>query len=294
MGPGLQISDVWKAAFGLIPARLAGFIMIGALLYLLPAGALTMWAETMRPPPAPLRATLLGESLSGGATRPSPAAAPTRIAGAGRLTPVQAYLDLGFVLRQGAIRVAVYLIQFLGEGALIALAMAPPGFGWFAAVRQLMARAMPMLGLRISQYAVILVGLVLLAVPGIFAVVIWSVAAPVLLTENRRPWASLARSQQLTKGFRWPVLGCVALFFAGYLIGYWVLAYVLWTGVVAISAVGNAAFVPAAMFSMRVAFPLLWSLVGLVVLAALSATLYRRLVRLREGLGQGEVEGVFA
>jgi hypothetical protein len=48
-------------------------------------------------------------------------------------------------------------------------------------------------------------------VPGFYLYVAWSVAAPVLLLEDRKGWDALKRSRQLVKGRFWPTVGVLAL-----------------------------------------------------------------------------------
>ena len=50
-------------------------------------------------------------------------------------------------------------------------------------------------------------GFVLLVIPGLILVTMWFVATPACVVERLGPFASMARSSQLTKGHRWKVLG---------------------------------------------------------------------------------------
>jgi uncharacterized membrane protein len=53
----------------------------------------------------------------------------------------------------------------------------------------------------------ILVGLILLIVPGIMLYIMWSVAAPALVEERLGPVEALGRSRDLTRGARWKIFG---------------------------------------------------------------------------------------
>ena len=67
-----------------------------------------------------------------------------------------------------------------------------------------LARMFPALGVAILSAIIMLVGLILLVIPGLmFMVMLW-VAIPVVVTE-RRGFGSLGRSMELTKGYRWRV-----------------------------------------------------------------------------------------
>jgi hypothetical protein len=54
-------------------------------------------------------------------------------------------------------------------------------------------------------------GLIALILPGIFILLILSVAVPACILEGHSPIAALKRSRDLTRGNRWPLLGLVLL-----------------------------------------------------------------------------------
>ena len=53
----------------------------------------------------------------------------------------------------------------------------------------------------------LLLGFVLLLVPGIILYLMWAVAAPVLVEEGTGVFGAFSRSSYLTKGARWTILG---------------------------------------------------------------------------------------
>jgi hypothetical protein len=63
----------------------------------------------------------------------------------------------------------------------------------------------PMLGLAILLGIAVLLGCLLLIVPGIVLAVVWSVAFPALVLENRGVIESFKRSAELTHGKRWSI-----------------------------------------------------------------------------------------
>jgi hypothetical protein len=71
-----------------------------------------------------------------------------------------------------------------------------------ASLRFAARRLAPYLGMQILYTLGLAVAFLLLIVPGIWLYAAWSVAAPALLIEGRRPVAALGRSRQLVKG-RW-------------------------------------------------------------------------------------------
>lgn len=64
----------------------------------------------------------------------------------------------------------------------------------------------------------ILVGLVLLIVPGIMLFTRWAVGLPALLRENLTAWQAMERSSALTEGNRWRILGLGLLIWVPFLI----------------------------------------------------------------------------
>ncbi len=46
-----------------------------------------------------------------------------------------------------------------------------------------------------------------LLVPGFILLIMWFVAIPVCVVEQRGSWASMQRSAELTKGHRWKISG---------------------------------------------------------------------------------------
>lgn len=59
----------------------------------------------------------------------------------------------------------------------------------------------------------IVLGLILLVVPGLFLLTIWAVVAPVVVLERPGVIASFSRSRVLVRGFGWPVFSTLLLLF---------------------------------------------------------------------------------
>jgi hypothetical protein len=57
------------------------------------------------------------------------------------------------------------------------------------------------------------IGFLLLIVPGLFLLTIWAVIVPVIVLERAGVFESFGRSQQLVKGYGWPVLGVLVCLF---------------------------------------------------------------------------------
>jgi hypothetical protein len=78
-------------------------------------------------------------------------------------------------------------------------------------------RLAPLLWVSIVTAVVVLIGFLLIIIPGIYLLVCVSIAVPVLMAEDRRGLNALTRSRELVSGSWWHVLGCtlVAAIVAG-------------------------------------------------------------------------------
>jgi hypothetical protein len=74
-----------------------------------------------------------------------------------------------------------------------------------------LARALPLIGLMVVETLGIMLGTLLLIIPGFILAVMWYVAVPICVVERTGPVKSLSRSQELTKGFRWKVFALFLL-----------------------------------------------------------------------------------
>lgn len=136
----------------------------------------------------------------------------------------------------------------------------------------------------------------LLIVPGIWLMAVWSVVIPAIVIE-RIGFASMARSSELTRGYRWPIVGVLVLIsiivFILSIVLMWFITTPLvlmavgtggsgeevgFTGIgiaaIVVSALANAA--PAAIFTVAVAM------------------IYARLREIKEGTSLEQVAEVFA
>lgn len=70
-----------------------------------------------------------------------------------------------------------------------------------------LSAAVPLIGLTILLILGLMLGFVLLVIPGIMFYIMWSVAAPALVVEKTGVFAAFGRSRFLTKGARWKIFG---------------------------------------------------------------------------------------
>jgi hypothetical protein len=88
-----------------------------------------------------------------------------------------------------------------------------------ATVGQLLQAATPVIGQLILVGILagigIAIGFVLIIVPGLILLTIWSVAAPVVVLEHPGVIAALGRSRELVRGNGWQVFGVIVVLFIG-------------------------------------------------------------------------------
>jgi hypothetical protein len=94
--------------------------------------------------------------------------------------------------------------------------------------------ALPLIGLAIVSGVGIMLGMILLIVPGIILALMWSVAVPALVVERLGVFEALRRSSALTKGAKWKILGLGVII----VVAYWLLSVIL--GMVGLAGYGAA------------------------------------------------------
>jgi len=145
---------------------------------------------------------------------------------------------------------------------------------------------LPLIGLAIVTSIGIMLGLILLIVPGIILLLMWSVAVPALVVERRGVFGSLSRSSDLTKGAKGTVFGILVVV----VIAYWLLSLVF-------GIVGLSAYNPASIGGLTA-----FNVIGSAILGTLFNTawgtiqpaLYVELRQWKEGTGVEALEDVFA
>jgi hypothetical protein len=152
---------------------------------------------------------------------------------AGVLLPVAFWLFLGVGILEGLLEDSVGIllvlplglaVTFLYQGMVVELVQDVQDGRRDSSVGDLMRSALPVLlpliGAGLLVGIGIVLGLVLLIVPGLFLLTIWAVTAPVIVVERRGVFASLKRSRELVRGNGWPVLGTILVaFLIGIVVG---------------------------------------------------------------------------
>jgi MFS family permease len=106
-----------------------------------------------------------------------------------------------------------------------------------------LGRFLPIIGLIICAYLAIWIGVMLLIVPGLILGIMWYVATPVCVVEQKGPLASLGRSSEITKGHRWKIFGMVLLLYiVAALVGGIISALLGLTGSFVLATLGTLAW----------------------------------------------------
>lgn len=134
----------------------------------------------------------------------------------------QAVAGLGFAdtlrssLNPGstALSVIVLIAVAIGQGGIIHVGLLqmqrePVGVG--QGLVSSFRFALPVIGISILAWLGILLGLILLIVPGLMLMTIWVVALPVALSERTSVIQALEESGEMTKGVRWQVFALLLI-----------------------------------------------------------------------------------
>ena len=191
----------------------------------------------------------------------------------------------------------------------IALSLLGLGFSWAGGIHGLLAQARkgssdlascfqaglagfaPTLGLIILWWLGVAVGWLLLVVPALILISMWSVAVPAMIGEKLGVFESFSRSRELTRGLRLSIFGVLflmvivyyvlAIFTAGSTLGFGFL-----TGTVDFEAIGAIS-----MLMVLVSIPVSW--VSGMLIKAIVVSLYLETVLVKEGIRTDDLTEVF-
>jgi hypothetical protein len=151
---------------------------------------------------------------------------------------------------------------------------------------------LPMLGLTILWALGFGLGWVLLVVPGLILLTMWSVSAPALVAERTGVIAAFGRSRALTKGFRWSIFATLVLFG----VVYFILVFMVGGGSgVALGMAAQTGSMPDAtsVITQTVISGGLGTLFTIIMNAFLAA-LYLEVLNAKEGEGSDQLADVFS
>ncbi len=141
---------------------------------------------------------------------------------------------------------------------------------------------LPMIGLGIVSGLGIVLGMILLIVPGVILYLMWIVAVPVLVEERPGIFASLRRSAELTRGSKGRIFLLLVLFI--------IVWFVISTVIVSLFGLNP----PAPGLTLMALGEALGSTLTALVGAVMIASLYAELKQVREGSDVEELAAIFA
>lgn len=180
------------------------------------------------------------------------------------------------------------LLSAFSMSAMLATLLKPDGEGdtdFAAAFANGIRNVLSMVGLTILWWLGLMVGYILIIVPSLILLTMWSVSAPVLIAERTGVIGAFGRSRALTKGIRWPVFGALLLFLIVYL--------VIASALQGFSQVGMLNLYKSNMTGAIAVGLISSSLLG-ILLNAFLAGLYGEVLAAKEGGSRNELAEVFA
>ncbi|MBJ7484699.1 glycerophosphoryl diester phosphodiesterase membrane domain-containing protein [Brevundimonas sp.] len=144
---------------------------------------------------------------------------------------------------------------------------------------------LPLLGLAILMGLGLIIGFILLVVPGIILSVMWIVAAPAVVAEKRGVMESFQRSRDLTRGNRW------VIFFLALIYG--IATMIITWSILGVGMATAGSFEAGATSPINLLLTPLVNVVSSVISAAGIASIYYELRSIKEGVGAEQIASVF-
>jgi hypothetical protein len=249
-GAGKIVGDSFSILFGnLVPVLVVGFVPVLAVL--IPMGLIVGWGFILGVPPEP-------------GMMPAFSAWPFLV------VTVMSMLIYGLVM--------ALMVQIAYDAKLGRLRSLAEYFG------PALSSVVPIAVLAIVVGIMAGIGFVLLVVPGLWVYAVFSAVIPAIVIE-RAGFGALGRSAELTKGYRWPIVGTVLL------IGICALVINLVAGFVIGLIVGSASNVVSVAIGLILNAALTAIAYGLSGISV--ALIYARLREIKEGVSVEEIVSVF-
>ncbi len=211
---------------------------------------------------------------------------PTFVFGLGQLSLAEG--DVGAFATVTALAFIVNIVAaYVLQGALIHAAIVDFN-GGRASLSDSIATGikhfLPLIAIAILMSLGLMVGMMLLVVPGVILAIMWVLAVPVQVVEKTGIRQAFARSRELTRGSRWKIFGL----FIVYIILATVLSMIIMlpAGLFAEGSIGGTTIT-------LVLFQVISSVLTAVVSAAGVSALYFELRKSKEGIGAEALAKVF-
>ena len=190
----------------------------------------------------------------------------------------------------------VYLVSWvLLQGAVVHGAIASFN-GSRASIGDCLATSLrnfvPLVSIGVTATVAILAAALFFLVPGIIVALVWFVAIPACVVEHTGLGGSLDRSSELTRGYRWSILGVCVAYFVAALIFLIVFGALIGVGLVATSNVDVLSDASGPQL-LGLAGEAVSTMVSSVFLSALVASVYYELRQIKEGIGPEALASVF-
>ncbi len=143
-----------------------------------------------------------------------------------------------------------------------------------------LAFLVPLIVLSIVLVIMGYIGLLLLILPGIYIFARFSVLTPAIVVEGVG-WGGLGRAQELTAGYRWPIVGASILLVLAIIVISLVIAGLTWLGYTIAGIVG---------------YTLVYAIGNTIttgIMGCFTALLFARLKEIKEGVGMADIASVF-
>jgi hypothetical protein len=150
-----------------------------------------------------------------------------------------------------------------------------------------LAKLAPMIGLTLLWYLGVAIGWILLIVPGLILMTMWSVAMPAFVAENLGVFASFGRSRELTKGSRMMIFVTLLIV----LVAVYVVIFGVLGAILGASMMGMAGAMTASPLGGLLSVFSGW--VFGVLVCGLLASIYLETVTIKGGGTQGHLSDVF-
>lgn len=144
---------------------------------------------------------------------------------------------------------------------------------------------LPVIGLSLLFGFALVIGIVLLVVPGVLMFLAWAVIVPVLVVENTGVFGAFGRSSELTKGHRWAILGLAVV--------VWLISFVLQLVIMpfqsALTLAGGGLFAVTPLLAVTG----IVNVITTTIVAVGTASVYYELRSIKEGIGPEQLAAVF-
>ena len=129
------------------------------------------------------------------------------------------------------------------------------------------------------------IGMALLIVPGVILYLMWVVIVPSVVVEQAG-FGALSRSRELTKGYRWPILGLMVILFVALILIQSLLGALLGFGLTVMFTGTSGLF--------YMLFQGAVSSISYAIYACIVVMLFARLKEIKEGVGMSDLADVFS